>query len=509
MALFDFLKNKKIVTEPSEKVLSNQIATDYSDGAIQIEDAVNSFIMNFDWTARSQAELIEKYREIATFAEVDYAIQDIVNEMVSFADDEDPVRVDLTEVELSNNIKDKIVESWEKISHLLCLSDTIHQRAERFYVDGRLAYQKVIDKKSINKGLLNVVELDPRFITKFRNVQYNQQNKTIDSVEEYFIYDENRGNKKADNDTTNRVKTTTRFKEALQLSKESITYVTSGMVDPLTGYTIGWLHKAIRPANQMRLMENALAIYRITRAPERRIFYVDTGNLPKSKAEQHVKNLQANYRNRMSYDPETGSFKDNRHLMTMQEDYWLPRTGGGRGTEVSTLQGGQNLGDMDDVLYFLKRLYKSLNIPTSRLEDDAMVSIGGRSQEISRDELKFSKFVSKVRKRFTMMFMDLLKTDLILTKVIGPEDWPEIAQKIKFIYAQDMYLEERKYFEMMRDRLELAKDMEPYVGKYFSHKYLRVNILQQTDEDIKENDKEIAEEAKNPQYQPDDESGGF
>lgn len=503
-SLFNWMKNKNLVDTPDETTLSNQIATDYQDGAIQLENAVNDFILNFDWVANDQAELIEKYREIAMFNEVDFAIEDIINEAVSFSEDEEPIKIDLNGLECSDSVKEKIQERWDHICNILNLKDTIHQRFRSFYVDGRLAYQKVVDKNKAKQGLLNVVELDPRYTSKFRNIVYNNDSKTISEVKEYFVYSENLTNKK-DKKTVNvngKV-----YKEALQLSKESVAYVTSGMVDPKTGYAISWLHKAIVPANQLRMMENALVIYRLSRAPERRVFYVDVGNLPKSKAEQYLSKLQSSYRNRMQYNPESGSFKDNRHLMTMQEDFWLPRTGGGKGTEVTTLSGGANLGDIEDVMYFLKRLYKALNIPVSRLEPDGLMSIGGRSAEISRDELKFSKFVSKLRKRFNVMLKDLLRTDLILTNTITDSEWQQLENVVDFIYAQDMYLEERKYFEMMRDRLELAKDMEGMIGTYYSHDYVRKNILRQTDQDIKDLDKEIKKETSNQQYKKEPDNG--
>ena len=324
-------------------------------------------------------------------------------------------------------------------------------------------------------------------------------------VEEYFLYDEKASSTSPATGKTETQLNKKQYKQVLKLAKESITYITSGLVDPKTGFAISWLHKAVKPANQLRMMESALVIYRITRAPERRVFYVDVGGLPKSKAEQYMNNLKASYRNRMQYDPENGSFKDQRHLTTMQEDFWLPRTSTGKGTEVSTLPGGANLDSIEDVNYFLKRLYKALNLPISRLEQDSMVAIAGRSPEIGRDELKFSKFVSKVRKRFNMMFRDLLHTDLVLTNVIKDTEWAELEQSIHFIYAQDMYLEERKFFEMMRDRIDLAKDLEMYVGKYFSHEWIRTKIIQQTDEDIKEEDAKIKKEASDPRYKVDDE----
>lgn len=507
-SMFGFLSNKAIADTPDKKTLNNQIASASDDGAMEIHNAVDNSYLNFDWKANSQADLIDRYREVANYNDVDYAVQDIINEMVSFSEDEDPIRIDLSESKLSDPIKKRIVEKFEKISGLLNLRDTIHNRAYSFYVDGRAAYQKVVDEANLKRGLLNIVELDPRFVTKIRNIKYKEDTKTIDSIEEYYVYSENIGDdkKRASDVTVNGVT----YKEALKLSKESLTYVTSGLIDPKTGFAISHLHKAVKPANQLRIMENSLVIYRITRAPERRVFYIDVGNLPKSKAEQYLNNLKNAFRNKMTYDPDKGSFQDSRHLMTMQEDFWLPRTTSGKGTEVTTLPGGANLDSIEDVMYFLKRLYKALNVPVSRLEPDGMVAFGGRGAEITRDEMKFSKFVSKIRKRFNIILRDLLRTELILSKVISESDWEELEQSIKFIYAQDMYIEERKYFEMMRDRIELAKDLEGMTGKYFSHDYIRRKILRQTDEEISDEDKLIAQEKTNEQFKDaEDDSGNF
>ena len=511
MAVFgDFLKKFKLSDDKEEqRITSNQIAVDSDDGAIQVDaDAISQFAMNLDWTYNSQADLINTYREVANYNLVDFAVEDIIGEMVSFDDDSDPVELDLSDIdseELSDNIKEKVYESWDKIANILDLGSTIHKRAKMFYIDGRLSYQKVIDQKKPADGLLDVIELDSRNVTKYRSVKYDDQNKVISGIEEYFIYDENgekRSNTKKETDKTGQ------FKTALQLNPDSIVYVTSGLTDPKTGFAISWIHKAVKAANQLRMMENALVIYRISRAPERRIFYVDTANLPKSKAEQYLKNLKNSYRNRMSFDPESGTFKDQRHLQTMQEDYWLPRNSAGRGTEVSTLPGGQNLSDIEDVLYFQKQLYKALNIPISRLEPDSMLSFG-RNSEISRDELKFSKFVSKIRKRFNLMFLELLKTELILTKVITIKEWEEFCHRIKFKYAQDLYLEESKQSEMFRDRLELLRDVSEYTGKYFSNQYVREHLLKQSEEEMKEIDEQIKKEKDVEQYNSKDEDSRF
>lgn len=508
-AMFDYLDKKNITDEPKEEVIRNQIATDSHDGATQTYGdtfASEHTAVDFDFRPDSTVALLDSYRETAEYAEVDSAVQDVINEMVSFAEHEAPVTVNLDETELSDKLKKKIFDSWDKISNILELSDTIHQRARRFYIDGRLSYHKVVDKNSMKKGLLNIIELDPKYVTKRRNIEYDPETQTIKEIKEWYVYNENiTTNKDKDHQDdqkqyqVNYGQSGQMFKKALKLDPASITYVTSGMVDRKTGEAIGWLDKAVRPTNQIRMLENALLIYRIVRAPERRAFYVDVGNMPTSRAKQYVQDLKNNYRNKMSYDPNTGTFKDKRHLMSMQEDYWLPRQNG-RGTEISTVGGNSDLGQINDIDYFLKRLYKALNIPQSRMESDAMVAIGGRAAEISRDELKFSKFVTSVRKRFAIMFRDLLKTDLILQNVFTIDEWREIENKVEFKFAQDMYLEERKWFEMTRDRLELAKDLEQYIGKYYSNDFVRKEILKQSEEEIEEQDKLIEEEKDNDQF---------
>lgn len=503
----NFLDRFKFTDEQEKRSDSNKIATENHDGSIEVSDhQMSQFVLNLDWAYNSQAELIETYRNIANYNIVSYAIEDINAEMISFSEEDDPIEIDLSNIdekELSDNIKEKIYESFDKITNLLKLKQTIHRRAKQFYIDGRLAYQKVIDQKKPGEGLIDIVELDVKNVTKYRNIQYDRNTQVITGIEESFIYDENAGDRGKQKDTKRSVET----RQAMKLNPNTITYVTSGLVDPKTGYAISWLHKAVRPANQLQMIENALLIYRISRAPERRIFYVDVSDMPRGRAQQYLQRLKNGYRNRMSFDPEKGIFKDEKHLQTMQEDFWLPRNSSGRGTEVSTLPGGENLGQIEDILYFQKQLYKALNIPISRLEDNSMVSLG-RQSEITRDELKFSRFVSSIRKRFNMMLLDLLKTELILTKVIDISEWNSIEQKINFKYALDQYLEENKESEILRDRLDLLRDMKEYAGTYVSHNYIRTNILRQTETDIEEMDKEIEEEKKSNKYEQQDDYGG-
>jgi len=509
MAIFNnffgsFLNRYKFEDPIKRESESNQIALDNIDGAININpESMSQYMINLDWAYNNQAQLLETYRDIAQYNIVDFAIDDIINEAVSFSEDEEPITLDLSNVPeelMSENIKEKAYDAYEKILRLLNLKQSIHRRFKQFYTDGRLAYQKVINQKRPQEGLVNIIELDARYITKYRQVQYDNENKVITGVEESYIYDESLGRK--ENKETEKG---TKFKQALELNPHTVTYVTSGLTDPTSGYAISWLHKAVKPANQLRMMENALVIYRIVRAPERRIFYVDVSNLPKNKAEQYLRALKNNYRNRMSFDPNTGMFKDDKHLQTMQEDFWLPRNSSGRGTEVNTLPGGQNLDNIADVEYFQKQLYRSLNIPVSRLDSSSLITFG-RQTEITRDELKFSRFVSGVRKRFNVMLLDLLKSELILTKVIDSKEWFAIEQYIEFDYALDQYLEEMKNTEMIRDRLELAGEFEAYIGKYVSNQYIRDKILHQTEQEIEDLDKQIEEEKKSRQYETDDEN---
>lgn len=494
MALYDWLGKFFTQDEKDDKkTLSNQIASENQDGAVEVSDNALSYVTDLDFGYSDEVEMINNYRQIANYNEVDYAIEDIVNEMVNFSEDSAPVELDLTEADISDNIKERIQEKYDKIIKLLDLKNSVHTKAKQFYIDGRLAYQKVINKSSAKQGLQRIIPLDVINITKIRKVDYDEQTQTIRDIKEYFIYNEERDTKKRATDSKSQKR------QPMQLHPDSITYVTTGMIDPTNGYAIGYLHKAVKPANQLRMMENALVIYRITRAPERRVFYVDTGNLPRNKAQQYMKKLSQSVKNRMSYNPDTGDLKDTKHHQTMQEDFWFPRNSNGRGTQVDTLPGGQNLGDIEDVVYFQKRLYKALNVPVSRLESDAMLQFG-RATEINRDELKFSKFVSKIRKRFNMALLDLLKTELVLTKVMTEKEWDDIVDDVQFQYAQDMYLEEQKKFEMMRDRLELHRDIQPMIGLYYSHDYIRQEILKQTDEDIKEMDKQIKKEQSDPRY---------
>ena len=443
--------------------------------------------MDMEVTAKNDIDLIKRYREIAQHPECDMAIEDIINEVIVSDERDASVSVSLDKLMISDNIKMKVRDEFDEVLRLLNFDEKGHDIFRRWYVDGRIYFHKVIDPKSPRKGLTEIRYIDPRKIKKVREVtkKRDTQGKGVEMIEataEWFVYNE-KGISAANTNS------------GLKISADSITYVTSGVIDQTKNMVMGHLHKAIKPTNQLRMIEDAVVIYRIVRAPERRIFYVDVGNLPKVKAESYLRDVMARYRNKLVYDASTGEVRDDRKHMSMLEDFWLPRREGAKGTEVQTLSGGQNLGEISDVEYFQKKLYQSLNVPMSRLDADNGFNMG-RAAEITRDELKFTKFVQRLRKRFTGVFNDVLKTQLVLKGVITIEDWAKIKEHIQYSYLKDGYFAELKNAEILRERLSLAQEVSPYVGKYYSVEYVRKNILQQSDEDIIEIDRQIAGEVK-------------
>ena len=445
----------------------------------------------FDVTARNELDLIRRYREVALHPECDLAIEDIISEAIVSNENQQSVQLDLSKIEYSESIKKKIRESFLEVLKLLNFDIKGHDIFRRWYVDGRMYYHKIIDKDSPRLGITELRYIDPRKIKKIREVRKQRTDGMPSSFafenkfQEYYIFNE-RGIHP----------TATSNAGGLRIATDAIAYCPSGLVDQTHNQVLSYLHKAIKPVNQLRMIEDAVVIYRIARAPERRIFKIDVGNLPKQKAEQYLRDVMARYRNKLVYDASTGEIRDDRNYMSMLEDFWLPRREGGRGTEITTLPGGQNLGEIADIEYFQKKLYRSLNVPISRLEGGQGFNLG-RAAEISRDEVKFTKFVGRLRKKFTMMFHDLLKTQLILKGVIAPEDWDGIKEKIYFSFLQDGYFAELKNSEMMRERVGLARDLEQYVGKYFSNQYVRTKILKQNEEEVKEIDSQIEDEQSN------------
>ena len=449
---------------------------------------------------RTEFDLIKRYREMALHPECDSAIEDIVNEAIVSDTNDSPVQIDLDNLNASDGIKKKIRDEFKYILELLDFDKKSHEIYRNWYVDGRLYYHKVIDLKNPQEGIQELRYIDA---LKMRYVRQNKKKKDngntfarmrsdnpmdyeFPEIEEYFIY-----NPKTAYPTSS--PTASGANNGIKMSKDSITYCTSGLVDRNKGSTLSYLHKAIKALNQLRMIEDSLVIYRLSRAPERRIFYIDVGNLPKVKAEQYLRDVMMRYRNKLVYDANTGEIRDDKKYMSMLEDFWLPRREGGRGTEISTLPGGQNLGEITDIKYFQEKLYKSLNVPPTRIGGEGGFNLG-RSSEILRDELKFSKFVGRLRKRFSNMFSDMLRTQLILKNIITPEDWEIMNEHIQYDFLYDNHFSELKDAELLNERLALVGTAEPYVGKYFSVDYVRRKILRQTDQEIIEQNNLISKE---------------
>jgi hypothetical protein len=474
------------------------------------EDGVDHYLtsgffgsyVDIEGVYRSEYDLIKRYREMALHPEVDGAIEDIVNEAIVSDTNDSPVQIELSNLNASDGLKKKIREEFKYLLELLDFDKKAHEIYRNWYVDGRLYYHKVIDLKNPSDGIQELRYIDAlkmRFIRqagkqKKEDIRYqpNAEKDPKDAgfpdIQEYFIYNQstsqigsiaNRGSNQAS--------------QGIKFAKDSITYCTSGLVDRNKNLTLSYLHKAIKGLNQLRMIEDSLVIYRLSRAPERRIFYIDVGNLPKMKAEQYLRDVMMRYRNKLVYDAQTGEIRDDKKYMSMLEDFWLPRREGGRGTEISTLPGGQNLGELSDIKYFQEKLYRSLNVPTSRIGGQEGFNLG-RSSEILRDELKFTKFVGRLRKRFSAMFNDLLRTQLILKNIVSPEDWSTMSEHIQYDFLYDNHFSELKDAELMTERLNIAATAEPYIGKYYSQDYVRRKILRQTDEEIIEQDKLIKQE---------------
>ena len=443
--------------------------------------------LDMEVTAKNDVDLIKRYREIAQHPECDMAIEDIINEVIVSDDRDQSVTISLDKLAVSESIKGKIRNEFDEVMSLLNFDEKGHDIFKRFYIDGRIYFHKVIDPNSPRKGLTELRYIDPRKIKKVREVTKKRDSKgkgveIIEKTAEWFVYNE-KGISSANSNA------------GVKISADSISYITSGVIDQTKNMVMGHLHKAIKPVNQLRMIEDAVVIYRIVRAPERRIFYVDVGNLPKVKAESYLRDVMARYRNKLVYDASTGEIRDDRKHMSMLEDFWLPRREGAKGTEVSTLPGGQNLGEITDVQYFQKKLYKALNVPVSRMESEQGFNLG-KAAEITRDELKFTKFIQRLRKRFTQVFGDILKTQLVLKGIITIEDWQKINSHIQYDYLKDGYFAELKEAEIMRERLSLAQEVSPYIGKYYSVDFIRKKVLRQSDEDIIEIDNQIADEIK-------------
>lgn len=448
--------------------------------------------LDMDAAVKSEAELVKKYRDISFHSDVDMAIEDIINEAFANLDDEDPLKIDLDKLKAPEKVKTAINAEFATILEILQFKTKAHDFFRRWYIDGKLYFHKVVDEAKPSDGIKDIRYIDPRKIKKVRQVFKKKDPKSnisiIEKIEEFFVYNEQ-------GIWATRV-TPHIAQQATRIEKDSIAYCSSGVVDADNGLVLSHLHKAIKPANQLRMMENALLIYRLARAPERRIFYVDVGNLPRIKAEQYLKDIMNRYRNKTVYDSSTGELRDDKKFMSMLEDFWLPRREGSKGTEITTLPGGDNLGKIDDINFFQKRLYQSLNVPVSRLAEDSGGFNLGKEAEINRDELKFTKFINRLRQKFAMLFLDLLKTQLIMKNIITAEDWGTYRDKIQFIFASDTYYEEAKEQELLRSRFELLASANDYVGVYVSKAFIQKKILRLTEDEITKMNDEIEEEVE-------------
>jgi len=465
------------------------VPPDFDDGATTIESG-NFFgqYVDFDGNIKNDIELIKKYREMSLHAEVDAAIDDIVNEAIVQDDIKKTVEMDLEHVELPDSVKAKMQDEFTHILKLLHFSVRGYEMFRKWYIDGKAYYHIVIDDKKEKQGIKELRPIDSTSIRKIRKIDKETNDdgiKVIKDVQEFFVYTEQ--------DRDDRLGFADGAQEGIKIHPDSIIYVHSGMFDVDKRRVYGNLHKCIKPLNQLRMIEDAVVIYRISRAPERRIFYIDVGSLPKNKAEQYLRDIMNRYRNKLVYDVNTGEIRDDKKHMSMLEDFWLPRREGGRGTEIDTLSGGENLGEMEDVEYFKKKLYRALNVPISRLESDNGFNMG-RSSEINRDELKFFKFIEKQRQRFSDLFLQALRVQLVLKGIMSEDDWQKIKDDVKFDYARDSYFTELKNNEILTERMNLLSSMNEHIGKYYSIEWIRKHVLQQSDEEIKDMDAEIQNE---------------
>ena len=474
---------KKVPKGPSFVQKDNQ------DGATPIAAGGHyGYYVDIDGTVKNEWELIQRYRDMILQPECDSAVDDIINEAICGSYNDVPIKINLENVKgISDKVKKLMKEEFDFVLDLLDFENKSFELFRRWYVDGRLFFHKIIDLEDPQAGIVELRYVDPRKMRKVIEIENrpervdpsNPSEAYMQKTVEYFIYN-GKGLKAGDT-------------QGLKISADAVTFVHSGLFDMNKNMVLSNLHKAIKAVNQLRMIEDSLVIYRLSRAPERRIFYIDVGNLPKVKAEQYLREVMSRYRNKLVYDANTGELKDDRKFMSMLEDFWLPRREGGRGTEITTLPGGQNLGELEDVKYFQKKLYKALNVPNSRLETETTFNIG-RSTEITRDELKFQKFINRLRKRFSDLFQDILKTQLLLKGILTLEDWDHIKNHIQYDYIADNYFNELKSMEMMNERMTLVGSMDMFVGKYFSIEQIRRNVLKQSAEEFKEIDKQIEKE---------------
>ena len=491
--LFGFTLGKKdIVREEKPEQASFTLPTEaIDDGAVTItQNAHYGTYVDLDGSVRNEIELITRYREMSNHPECDMAIDEIVNEAISHTEQGEIVKIVVDNLKQPEAVKKKIIEEFQNIQKMLNFSNLADDLFKRWYIDGRIYYHVIVNDKDPKKGIQELRYIDPRKIRKVREIQKERDPKTganiIKSLAEYYVYN--------DRGTTTQT-FSANVTQGLRIAPESIINVNSGLMDAKNVFVISYLHKAIKALNQLRMIEDAVVIYRISRAPERRIFYIDVGNLPKGKAEQYIRSIMIQYRNKLVYDASTGEIRDERKHLSMLEDFWLPRREGGKGTEITTLPAGQNLGEMEDVKYFQKKLLNALNVPVSRLEpnDGGLMGVG-KTTEVTRDEVKFAKFVQRLRNKFSQIFDHALRTQLVLKGVCTSEEWDEFREEIYYDFIKDNNFTEMRDAELLRERVNTATMMEPFIGRYFSATWVKKNVLQMTDEEIEKMDQEIEEE---------------
>lgn len=493
MELFGFRLDRSKKEKTQDKALKSFVVPTFDDGAIPVEaGGFYGQYVDLDGTVRNDFELTMKYREMAQDPIVEVAIDDIINEGIVVGEKKSPVKIVLDRSKCSDKIKDLIHEEFRNLLRVMQFETKGTDIFRRWYVDGKIFFHLIIDDANPQKGILELRYIDPMNIQKIR--EYTKETlkngtKIITGFQDFYLY--NKDNPRAGGNPS-----------GIKISEDAIAFCSSGLMDSRYKRTVGFLHKSIKPLNQLRMLEDAIVIYRISRAPERRIFYIDVGNLPKTKAEQYVKDLMNRYRNRLVYDANTGEMRDDKKFMSMLEDYWLPRREGSKGTEITTLQGGSNLGELTDVIYFQKKLYRALSVPVSRLEQDKQFMLG-RSTEITRDEVRFTKYIHRLRTKFSEMFYDILKKQLILKKIISSDEWPDIKEGIYFDFLKDNLFTELKNAELRKTQVEELGNIKPYIGKYYSHQWVRKNVLGFNESEITAMDREIEKERNQGKIEPD------
>ena len=455
------------------------------DGALTITSAAYyGTYVDLDGTAKNEVELISRYREMAMQPEIESAIDDIINEAICQDDDGKTLKIVLDDLKVSDKIKNAIRAEFQTVLKLMNFNNMAADIFRRYYVDGRMYYHIIIDRENPTHGIQELRYIDPRKLRRVREIKKKKDERTgvdmMNVINDYYIY----------NDKVVSGSSSNYGPVGVRITTDSIISVVSGLMDSRRAVVLSYLHKAIKPLNQLRMIEDATVIYRISRAPERRIFYIDVGNLPKLKAEQYLRDIMVKYKNKLVYDANTGEVRDDRKFMSMMEDFWLPRREGGKGTEISTLPGGQNLGELEDVKYFERKLYKSLNVPISRLEPNQGFSIG-RVAEVTRDELKFAKFVDRLRNKFADVFDQALRVQCVLKGICTSDEWDDFKEHIYFDFIQDNNFTELKDAELMKERLALLSQVDPYTGRYYSQAWIQRNVLRMTDDEIQEMQKEI------------------